>query len=211
MPPIGVLPMNSALQDDNGAYRFSRIGSNWSQMEISSQSWMRTCMPRGPQYTDEELLEEIRRLADELDQSPPKKRAMDEHGAYSSPTYHHRFGSWSNAVKEAGFEPRQHGDNYGERPTECPLCGSEQTGLDFHHWRYGENEVGCYLCRECHDDIHGGKAKTSNSNWLVHCVENLVAQHIAYHSTEPNAERIVERYNLPDITDLVEMAIENHQ
>lgn len=166
-------------------------------------------MPRGPQYTDEELLAEIRRLAAELEQSPPPKRAMDEHGEYSSPTYHHRFGSWSNAVEEAGFEPIQHGEGYDERPDECPLCGAEQTGLDFHHWRYGENEVGCYLCRDCHDDIHQGKAQRSNSNWLVHCIGNLVAQHLEYHNDEPDAEQIVDRYNLPEVRDLVEMKIED--
>jgi len=163
-------------------------------------------MPRGPKYTEEELLDEIRRLADDLDRQPPLKKDMNKYGEHASGTYQHRFGSWSAAVQEAGFEPRAKGQNYGERPDACPLCGTEQTGLDFHHWQYGEDEQGCYLCRDCHDDIHDG-AKTEDPNWLVNAVENLVILHMEYHTTDPDAEQIVDRYNLTDITDLVELSI----
>lgn len=166
-------------------------------------------MPRGPQHTEEELLNEIRRLGKEVGRSPPLKRDMNKYGKHAAGTYQYRFGSWSNAIEAAGFKPRAKGDNYDERPDQCPLCGTEQTGLDFHHWRYGENEVGCYLCRDCHDDIHQGKAKTANSNWLIHCVENLVIHHSDHHSTNPAADEILERYNLPDVKDLVEIAIQN--
>jgi hypothetical protein len=160
-------------------------------------------MPRGPQYTDEELLEEVRRLAEEMGRAPPLKRDMNDHGKYAPRTLQLRFGSWSEAVAEAGFEPRKAaGDTYEERPSECPLCGTSGGGLDFHHWRYGDNELGCYLCRDCHDRIHSGGAGTQNPNWLVLCVKNLTREHVENHGPD-SPEVIIDRYNLPDVEDLV--------
>ncbi len=53
---------------------------------------------------DEELLKAIRDLADELGRAPTAPE-MDDQGAYSQRTCANRFGSWANAVLEAGFEP----------------------------------------------------------------------------------------------------------
>lgn len=100
------------------------------------------------------------------------------------------------------------------------MCGSEQTGLDFHHWRYGENEQGCYLCRDCHDDVHAGDADTENPDWLLHCIYNLVALHIEHHYSDAESLegstitgdidvlRVIDRYNLPENPNLVETAIQ---
>lgn len=166
-------------------------------------------MPRPPKYTDEKLLEEIRRLAERLDRSPLLKRDMNEYGKHGAKTYQDRWGSWSSAVDAAGFEPREQGTEYQERPDACLLCERSETGLDFHHWRYGENEVGCYLCRDCHDDVHRREAKTENPGWLVPCVENLVSHHLEYHdNVDPEVDVILDRYNLPDIGDIVSLAIE---
>jgi hypothetical protein len=52
----------------------------------------------------EELLAELRRLADEHDQRPTAELMNDE-GQYWVSTYRRRFGSWANALAEAGFEP----------------------------------------------------------------------------------------------------------
>lgn len=58
-----------------------------------------------PAISDEELLDEIRRLADELG-APPTAIQMDTHGKYSVRTYRNHFGRWNRAIKAAGFEPR---------------------------------------------------------------------------------------------------------
>jgi len=165
-------------------------------------------MPRTPKYTDEELLDEIKRLAKDLGRYPPLKRDMNDHGKHGAKTYQDRWGSWNNAVMAAGFEPRSRGTEYKKRPDECPLCGNEQNGLDFHHWRYGENEVGCYLCRDCHDDVHKG-AKAANAGWLVPCIKNTVNLHFKYHNDEVDAEQILNRYNMPEVKDVVVMAIKD--
>ncbi|SFR34243.1 hypothetical protein SAMN04488124_0428 [Halogeometricum limi] len=136
---------------------------------------------------------------------------MDKHGKHVGALYTYRFGSWNEAIERAGYTPRDPIDEPMDRPSECPLCEEEQGGLDFHHWRYGENELGCYLCRECHDEVHRGQGRRSHSNWLVHSVQNLVSTHLQYRGSdyEADVEQIMEQYNLPDVCDLVEMGIEN--
>lgn len=51
-----------------------------------------------------DLLEELRRLAEEIGQVP-SIRDMTKRGRYSKDTYCSRFGSWRDAVREAGMNP----------------------------------------------------------------------------------------------------------
>jgi len=133
---------------------------------------------------------------------------MNDYGKHGARTFQDRWGTWSAAVEAAGFEPREAGEGYRERPDACPLCGDAESGLDFHHWRYGEDEVGCYLCRECHDGVHRGDASTENPDWLVHCIKNLVELHLEPQGGEGDVGGIMERYNLPDVEVLVSRAVE---
>jgi hypothetical protein len=175
-------------------------------------------MPRPPQYSDDELLNALRDLAEDLDRVP-RKKDMNEYGPHAPRTYQLRFGSWNDAVREAGFTPRSKGTEFGERPDTCPLCGCSETGLDYHHWRYGMNKQGCYLCRDCHDAVHAGAAGTDNPDWLLHCINNLVVLHLKHHHDQDpavtdaavdrvNVSRVIERYNLPNNTDLIETAVQ---
>lgn len=56
-------------------------------------------------YTDDDLLDEIRRLNEEFGH-PPTLQELRDHSKHSATTYYDRFGSWSEAVKAAGFAPR---------------------------------------------------------------------------------------------------------
>lgn len=49
------------------------------------------------------LIDELRRLGDELDRTPTS-RDMADKGKYGTATYTHKFGSWNDAVQEAGLE-----------------------------------------------------------------------------------------------------------
>ncbi|MBO4249369.1 hypothetical protein IL252_16270 [Halomicrobium sp. IBSBa] len=160
-------------------------------------------------YTEKELVKELQRLADELERYPPTKTEMDEYGEYYGRTYQLRFGSWSEAVKTAGFTPRDPIDDPKDRPDGCRLCNTADTGLDFHHWRYGDNELGCYLCRECHDQIHEGKGGRHNTDWLKHCVTNTVELHLESGGSSDLAT-IKEQYNFPDIDVLIKQTLENY-
>jgi len=59
-----------------------------------------------PSYSDEDLLDEIRRVADVADaDGAPTVTQFDEHSDIADSTVHRRFGSWNQAVAKAGFEP----------------------------------------------------------------------------------------------------------
>ena len=60
------------------------------------------------EITDGDLITEFQRVVDELGKTPTREE-MDEHSEYSISTYRRRFGSWNEAVAEAGFEPRRWG------------------------------------------------------------------------------------------------------
>ena len=61
-----------------------------------------------PRISTADLLDELRRLKDELGHTPTR-REMRAHGAYGAQTYRHRFGSWDEAVAEAGLLPNRSG------------------------------------------------------------------------------------------------------
>lgn len=56
--------------------------------------------------SQEELLEEIKRLQNELGR-PPSTKDMVESGKYTASIYFFRFESWNAAVREAGFSPNE--------------------------------------------------------------------------------------------------------
>lgn len=56
---------------------------------------------------DDELLEEIRRLAEQLGERPTADE-MEERGEYSRTAYYNHFDSWDTALKKAGFEKGGH-------------------------------------------------------------------------------------------------------
>jgi hypothetical protein len=126
----------------------------------------------------DDLLNEIRRLARQFNRTPTKKQ-MNEMGEYYGQSYQKRFGSWSEAIRQAGLEPNQRipKPEFQDRPDACPVCGKAPTEeLDFHHWRYGENKAGCYLCRDCHDRVHAEEARPEKMpDWLMKAVENLIS------------------------------------
>ena len=63
---------------------------------------------KGIVIPDEDLLAELRRVADELGHAPTI-REMREHGDHGVRTYQSRFGSWNEAIEEAGLTPNRSG------------------------------------------------------------------------------------------------------
>jgi len=58
------------------------------------------------QISDEELLEDLKRVAEEIGESPTV-RQYTEHGDYSVPTFQSRFGSWNDAKQQADLSNSQ--------------------------------------------------------------------------------------------------------
>lgn len=84
---------------------------------------------------DRELLEELDRLAENLNRTP-RQRDMEQHGKYSVTTYQNRFGSWNDALRKADQQPakrwkvdrddllaelRQLGSRLGSSPTAAEM------------------------------------------------------------------------------------------
>lgn len=62
--------------------------------------------PDRKERSDQELLAEIERLAEELGRTP-SSRDMAEHGAFGRITYRKHFDSWNKALDAAGFDRRR--------------------------------------------------------------------------------------------------------
>jgi len=53
--------------------------------------------------SDQELLDDLKRVAHKLGTDNLVTREYDEHGKYSSTTIRHRFGQWNSALEKAGL------------------------------------------------------------------------------------------------------------
>lgn len=123
--------------------------------------------------TDEMYIEAIKNLADKLGEVPTF-RDMTEKGEYCGTSYHKRFGTWSNAVRRAGLEPRQtpkgedspnwNGGNTKFYKTDSGLA-----------WRRAVFQRDNYMCQDCGDDTGG----------------NLNAHHIKRRADFPDLELMV--------------------
>lgn len=99
---MGRTPSVSTHQErgDYGRDMFESVFGSWS----ASVSAAGLPPARQFEHTEEELCEELRRLADELGRTP-RRDEMRERGNMTSMVYTSRFGSWNDALREAGLEP----------------------------------------------------------------------------------------------------------
>jgi hypothetical protein len=67
------------------------------------------------QYTKNQLLDDLRRVAEELDSFPPTTTEYKTHGNASVTTMRDRFDGWNNAVETAGMEPKSPGKTTTKR------------------------------------------------------------------------------------------------
>ena len=65
-------------------------------------------------YSDTELLTHIRELAEELGRQPTQDEMHQADGRPSESTYKRRFGSWSDAIEQAGLESGRKTSSYSE-------------------------------------------------------------------------------------------------
>lgn len=79
-----------------------RVGS-WSELMALLGYERPKTGPQEREYTNEELLEELKRISDLLGKSP-SRTDVDEHALVSKSLYHYRFGSFNRAKKLAGLE-----------------------------------------------------------------------------------------------------------
>lgn len=78
---------------------YNRFGSWQSALEAAGLE----SRPPDSEVAEAELLADLQRIADEFDQRPTAA-LVNEHGTYWASTYRNHFGSWRNALEQAGFE-----------------------------------------------------------------------------------------------------------
>jgi len=101
---FGTLLLNSDFSVDYvmNALGYSVVSSLKPLLEATNRSTDRHI---GGYIPDEVLIEELRRLAQALHR-PPNLNEVRARGKYGATTYINHFGSWNNALRAAGFEPR---------------------------------------------------------------------------------------------------------
>lgn len=140
-------------------------------------------------YTDPELIEDLQAFAEELGDTPSSTQMMQE-GPHSTSTYIEHFGSWSEAVRAAGLEPRGRGgagraripdenlldalrdmaDTSGEPPAAAAMdqhgpYSSDTYKRRFGSWTVAIEEAGLDPMWEC---MHCGRAFGNISNRDTH-------------------------------------------
>jgi hypothetical protein len=93
-------PPAAADMDEHGEYWASTYRRRFGSWNDAVTAAGFDPQPESTPITEETLLEEIRRLADDLDKRPTF-RDMEAGGNYSASTYVRTFGSWSAALTEA--------------------------------------------------------------------------------------------------------------
>ncbi|MEF8782665.1 MAG: hypothetical protein V5A39_05190 [Haloarculaceae archaeon] len=99
-------PPTSDQMDEEGAYSARTCADRFGTWNEAVRAAGYEPLTVSDGRTEEELLEEIQRLAEEVG-GPPTTRDMIEHGEYTASVYFRRFESWNDAVKQAGFTPRE--------------------------------------------------------------------------------------------------------
>ncbi|WP_317176023.1 homing endonuclease associated repeat-containing protein [Halomontanus rarus] len=99
----GETPTTSILRNQGrySMYSFYKYFDSWNDAIKQCDFEPRT---GGIEYTDQELIEELLRLKDELSRTPSAKH-MTKLGKFSAQPYKDHFGSWNNALMEAGLDP----------------------------------------------------------------------------------------------------------
>jgi len=139
----------------------SKFGS-WAR--AISKSGLDSTKVREYGISDNQLLTEIESVAERID-AVPTMEDMNTVGEYAAVTVQKRFGTWRDALLQAGFEPNR-------KPTvtvECSNCGDETEKIQQHVERAENN----FCSESCHYD------------WLR---ENAPAGS-DHHQYKPNVER----------------------
>lgn len=98
----GETPTVSMLKERgrHSVYSFYNLFESW---DAALEECGFTSETGGIEYSKEELLNELRRLADELDRTPTTVQ-MTRLGEYGTGAYQRNFGSWNDALREVGLE-----------------------------------------------------------------------------------------------------------
>lgn len=185
-------------------YRFGSMNKAFEKVGFDDIHYMN--VPK------ERLLKEINIVFDKLGKRPTS-REMTEYGIFSIKLFQDKFGSWNNAIAEAGYEPiPQHGqgkDNpmFGMTGEDNPNCGN--TGKDNPSYIHGSP-----------DNPHADVQYRRNRKRLMDICEGI-CQHLkcskeeSEHGMDLDCHHIVPHKLLPEgekhsIENLIILCREHH-
>lgn len=103
---------------------------------------------KGRKFSREKLLNAIHELKDDLGRVP-KRDEMIEQGNVSEEPFRRVFGTWGDAVIEAGYEPyRPNKHNVDKKLYTCEWCGTQEK----RKVSQNKNQENWYCSEECNDE-----------------------------------------------------------
>lgn len=141
-------PVSQVAYNEHGKWTTRPVKRRFKSWEIACQKADVSRPDMGPQTADdEELLTDIRNVADEIGHVPSRTE-YNKNGKFSRQMAISRFGSWPKAVEKAGYDPLPPGGQVGKRNAlwtdEEPYYGP--------HWDEHAEEIrkrDDYECKEC--------------------------------------------------------------
>jgi hypothetical protein len=99
-------PPSTSRMDSEGQFSARICADRFGSWNTAVRAAGYEPLSEAEKITQEDLLNEIKRLQNELGR-PPSTKDMVESGKYTASVYFFRFESWNTAVREAGFSPNE--------------------------------------------------------------------------------------------------------
>ena len=129
---------------DSGEFSYRPYIERWGTMRDAREAaGLERDVGGGYDVTDEELIRGFNEFADQLGKTPTAKE-MAKDGPYTKTVYQIHFGSWADAVREAGHEPGSLWNSQIELT--CPQCNGTFSVAP------SQAPDRTYCSRQCHDD-----------------------------------------------------------
>ena len=130
----GILTMSK--YNELGKYHPQTITKNFDKWNKAKEIAGLAIYNREGKIKDDEILNDIKRVAEKLDKNITK-RGYDKHGKFTSVTARNHFGSWDKAKKEIGLE------NYNSKEVHqfCKDCIEENCTIDIEDCKYWQECV----------------------------------------------------------------------
>ena len=97
-------------------------------------------IPHSPNATDDELLEGLKRVADEEKSKWLREATYNKRGRYGSSTIRSRFGSWAKALQRIGLSIE---DKQFKKHAPCPSTMALMTDIKAVAKQLGKNTLTC--------------------------------------------------------------------
>lgn len=147
--------------DKNGQYSARTFDNKFGGFTIAREKiGLKNCPERPGRISDAELLRDIQSVGSVVDGTPTESDIVDR-GEFALDTYVRRFGSWKDAVSEAGYEPNE---NVPEGPDNPAYIDGNSHNYSTKEWRIAREKalerdswecLDCGMSNEEHKSVFG--------------------------------------------------------